>query len=296
VPSLILSLKKTEFITDFRKGMRAGWSLSGRLDELLYFITWPLVFFLRRTKITPNQIALLSFLIGLGFITGIFLGWVREYPIIMSLLLLARVLLDCADGQLARVKGETSNLGALYDLASDFSFTILLFLSLAYVQVMHSGMEAALAISLSMAALFSFLCTTTIFSFMSFQSQSLEQSEESLRNRFIAPLPMDRNLISSYEKKLVFFNRVFYFTWRPISLLVLKLFLRKKINRKPSKVLQLFSFFEFSVQLIVLTVLILYRIDFFWYLVFELTGFVVMWVGSSLLLTQPPLDYPLNEP
>ncbi len=274
--SRIFRIKEHSFIADFKRGMKPNWSFSARLDELLYFPTWPLVYLLSRTRITPNQLVMVSFLVGMAFVTGAFLGFLKSHPTTMSILLILRVLLDCADGQLARYTGRTSNLGALYDLAADFVFTILFFLSLAVHLSIIDQLEVYEAVLLSLAALVFFLCSTTVFSFLAFQLQTSNQTIESVKSMFIRSLPNDRKGDKAYEMKLDFFNGVFRYTWRAVTLVVFRLFFNKGRTCRHSTILGLLSPLEYSVQLFIFAAFLLIGISPVWYLLFIIAVFGAM--------------------
>jgi len=73
---------------------------------------------LANTDVTPNQVTVASLAFGLS--AAIFMGtgkWV--WMAAGALLLQASFVLDCADGQLARLKGETSQRGAWLDVTTD---------------------------------------------------------------------------------------------------------------------------------------------------------------------------------
>jgi archaetidylinositol phosphate synthase len=92
--------------------------------------------------ITPNHLTTLRLLVGLAsaaaFVPGSY-GWSN----IAALLLILSNFLDHTDGELARMSGQTSRLGHLYDLASDAAVTILLFIAIG-VGVAKSGADLGL--------------------------------------------------------------------------------------------------------------------------------------------------------
>ena len=92
------------------------------VDELLHRpIARRLVTLLARTPITPNQVTLLAALIGVGAGTALVLGVTRPaWRLAAGLLLFLSVVLDCADGQLARVRGVYSTTGAILDGIADY--------------------------------------------------------------------------------------------------------------------------------------------------------------------------------
>ena len=103
--------------------------LEERLDLLIYrplafLIAWPL----RRSSVSPNQVSLAS---GLCGVAAGFLFW-RATPraaLAAGLVYFAGNVLDCADGQLARLQGSSSPIGYLVDGAADYVGTIAVFVA-----------------------------------------------------------------------------------------------------------------------------------------------------------------------
>ncbi len=100
-----------------------------------------LVRVLAPTRITPNQVSVLSGIVGLS--TG---GWAAlsltgsaAWMAVSGLFLLLAVVLDCADGQLARVRGESSLLGRALDGFLDFASPLSAFHGMAIFLVWRVG-------------------------------------------------------------------------------------------------------------------------------------------------------------
>lgn len=77
---------------------------------------------LARTPITPNQVTFLSGLVGVT--GGLLLGAGAHRPGLLgwsALLLFISVVLDCCDGQLARIRGISSTTGAVVDGLADYA-------------------------------------------------------------------------------------------------------------------------------------------------------------------------------
>jgi len=86
--------------------------------------------YLVRTRIAPNQITILSFV--LGVLAAICFA-MREYAYLLAgaILVVLSVIFDLVDGEVARVKSLTSLLGAWLDPLLDMVRTGLLFLGIA---------------------------------------------------------------------------------------------------------------------------------------------------------------------
>jgi phosphatidylglycerophosphate synthase len=74
-----------------------------------------------RSPITPNQVTLLSALVGIS--AGVAVAQGARHPnalLLGGFLLFGSVVLDCCDGQLARLKGISSTTGAILDGLADY--------------------------------------------------------------------------------------------------------------------------------------------------------------------------------
>ncbi len=101
-----------------------------RLDFYLYRrLAAYLVRAVLNTSITPNQITLLSLVLGVSSAISYVLGF---NPILSALLLLLSVVSDCADGQLARARGVGSPRGAQLDGLADYLVGIILYIAVGY--------------------------------------------------------------------------------------------------------------------------------------------------------------------
>lgn len=93
------------------------------LDRIFYRpIGFQIARLLRNTGITPNQITILSIFVGVA--AGVMYYYPSmKYTLIGIALLISANILDCVDGQLARLTGIKSEIGRILDgLAGDFWF------------------------------------------------------------------------------------------------------------------------------------------------------------------------------
>jgi phosphatidylglycerophosphate synthase len=99
--------------------------------DLLFFR--PVAFILVKTiyqlPITPNQVSFLSAVFGLAS-AGFFIFGETIYYRIGALLLLGANLLDCVDGQLARIQGSGTFLGRIIDGVADYITGFAVFIAL----------------------------------------------------------------------------------------------------------------------------------------------------------------------
>ncbi|MBM4287415.1 MAG: hypothetical protein FJ135_04555 [Deltaproteobacteria bacterium] len=91
---------------------------------------WVLPWVLRR-DITPNQITLVSFLMGLLAVWGFAQGS-YGFSVAAAFLLPVILVLDCLDGTVARIKFQETRLGAMLDLHGDSVINVLVLLSIAF--------------------------------------------------------------------------------------------------------------------------------------------------------------------
>jgi phosphatidylglycerophosphate synthase len=78
-----------------------------------------LVYLLRPTRITPNQVTFLSLFTSLLSCATLLLWRAQAGLFVSAALLHLAFVLDCVDGQLARIKGQTSTVGAYLDFLVD---------------------------------------------------------------------------------------------------------------------------------------------------------------------------------
>ncbi|RLB52733.1 MAG: hypothetical protein DRI90_21885, partial [Deltaproteobacteria bacterium] len=92
---------------------------------------------LERTSIQPNQVTFAS--AGAGVLSGVALGlaaWVHPWwALAGGILLLLSIVLDCADGQLARLRGTSSPLGRTLDGCMDAVAPLFVFHGMAFLLV-----------------------------------------------------------------------------------------------------------------------------------------------------------------
>jgi len=121
------------------------------------------------TTVTPNQITLVSFLIG---VLSVWLLAAPDYGkrVIGAILLLASVIIDGCDGELARLKYLESEFGAKFDLIADNVVHLLLFPGIA----LGLYRETALSLYATLAgvALVGVLCSMAVAYLAIFRSPS----------------------------------------------------------------------------------------------------------------------------
>jgi len=246
-----------------------------RVDEWPYFVTWPLALWLARLRIHPNQVGLVSFLSGLIFIPALLLG--SSSPTMSAkavFCLLMRAGLDCVDGQLARISGKSSSLGALYDLAADFIFAWLLFPAIAVHLWLAGVLSLAGSFLLTLASGLAFLLTTTTASCLAKLSRGKEP-QSSARQRFISLLEPDRSINARERRTLDRLNHFFRWSWVPVTRLVYYVILGKTDISRPRLVAHLLSPCEYGFQLFLLAAFGLLGVPLLYFLLYPLVGLLI---------------------
>lgn len=113
------------------RGSYRCWAGLLYVDYLAVRITW---LFANFTKLTPNQVTLIHFLIRLGAF-GAFSHGTRISLILGALLYQVSIILDDVDGKLARVKGMSSASGKYFDHMCDAIGDFLCLAALLYLPV-----------------------------------------------------------------------------------------------------------------------------------------------------------------
>jgi len=123
--------RKVEFKNDARK-------------EILYFkkiyliVGARLARLLLKTRITANQVSAIHLALGLISI-AFFLQVQYTYLLTGMVLFQIGMIFDCADGSIARTRGQASSYGKFVDFTSDRVTEFLVFFVLVYVAFMQTG-------------------------------------------------------------------------------------------------------------------------------------------------------------
>ena len=91
-----------------------------------------------KTKITPNQVTLFSFILG---VISCYFFVFTEYPVIIigTFTIYLSYIFDIADGTLARKRGLSSKIGEWYDKVGDHILYTLLFISIPLGIYLRTG-------------------------------------------------------------------------------------------------------------------------------------------------------------
>jgi archaetidylinositol phosphate synthase len=106
-------------------------------DTIIHRVVRPTVRMVARTGLTPNQVTTMRLVTGLAasviFAQGTY-GWM----VLGGIVFLVSMLLDRADGELARQTGQMSPIGHRYDLAADGIASVATFVGLG-LGLAHTG-------------------------------------------------------------------------------------------------------------------------------------------------------------
>ncbi|MBI2193300.1 MAG: CDP-alcohol phosphatidyltransferase family protein [Planctomycetes bacterium] len=106
--------------------------LEGFLDRhLTRHLSMPLTGLLARTPLTPNQVTFLSFVVGIASLY-FFAQPGHGNKVAAALLFLLSTVIDCCDGEIARLKFQQSRWGGILDMAFDTVIHTLLMLCIGF--------------------------------------------------------------------------------------------------------------------------------------------------------------------
>ncbi len=124
----------------------------------------PLVMLFSKTSITPNQVTFLGALVFLGVIASLVCVSGSWGIVAAALFLELAYLFDCADGQLARITGKTSMVGAYLDfLIDEFKALGLVGAFSVRMWMQHEGGDAWLIVGILGTALVCIATSLTTF-------------------------------------------------------------------------------------------------------------------------------------
>lgn len=121
-------------------------NLDEKLDEVFSRpIARPLARVLHHFGVTPDQVTYLSMFLGLG--AGFSMASDGLWPVVGSCMLLAMIVLDCADGELARLRPPSSNpwwgrtLDGMADMVTGFAVHIGMCVHLCHLGISVGGYQ-----------------------------------------------------------------------------------------------------------------------------------------------------------
>jgi len=119
--------------------------------------------------VTPNHVTWLHFSLGLLAAALLWQG-VYWQDVVGALLLQVSVVLDCSDGEVARLKYQYSKFGGWFDVWADNLINIAVFAAVAHASATRLGPSLALTLG-GLAVAGVFMCILVIFSLAKLQSR-----------------------------------------------------------------------------------------------------------------------------
>jgi phosphatidylglycerophosphate synthase len=127
--------------------------LDARITPVVKWLLTPLVKLLDKTSISPDQLTLSGFLIGLMAVPFLAFHW---WYAALTMILLNRIL-DGLDGALARYQGTSSSAGGFLDICFDFLFYAAVPLGFALAEPTQNAVPAAVLLAVFIGTGASFL-------------------------------------------------------------------------------------------------------------------------------------------
>jgi len=170
---------KTEYLKAVKK---AGHPLISHFIKVNAWINrplaWPLVKALKPTKVTPNQVSVASFLIGIAGAVCFSMGK-PSWFIAAGILAQLSSIVDCADGMLARAKDIETEYGKYLDVFLDRILEFLLFASIGLGAYRASGQNIWLILALLASAVYFLHVTLYYITIHYFQNKTRGDTSES---------------------------------------------------------------------------------------------------------------------
>lgn len=127
--------KRLSALKRFKEDFKSSLKPPETEEWINQYFNRPIAFLIARASqrlgLTPNSITLLSMVCGV--LSGYFFSKLDSRTLIIGAVLLEMmILLDCADGQLARMSGRSSSFGKTLDGLADFTTHLSIYYGLAY--------------------------------------------------------------------------------------------------------------------------------------------------------------------
>jgi len=157
-----------------------------RLDTIPMYPAWVLAYGLSHTRCKPEWLVIIGFLLSLISCAFLPLADNTTARWLIVACLGAIIILDCADGRLARMTGQIRAVGGLGDLASDYIHNVLWHSVIAMVLI-QQGIPAFSTIGLSALGFLGAVFGATLYSYFNFCRRNPGLTYQS----FINALPAD---------------------------------------------------------------------------------------------------------
>jgi phosphatidylglycerophosphate synthase len=140
-------------------------------------LAWPLVQLLKPTRITPNQVSVVSFLIGMVGVAFFTMGSYKWF-VAAGILSQLSSIVDCVDGMLARAKDMGSEFGKYLDIFLDRIVDFSLMAALSYGLYRSTGRIELLILGLLGCAVYNLHVCLYYITINYFQNQASGETGE----------------------------------------------------------------------------------------------------------------------
>jgi len=123
----------------------------------------PIVKLLLNTKVTPNQVTVVSLVIGISAALLLLINNIS--PLYSALLIYLALILDCVDGQLARVRDQESLSGKILDGLVDYLNMISYYIAMIVFTLRNTELNSLFLFALAIAAALSNLVHVILYDY-----------------------------------------------------------------------------------------------------------------------------------
>lgn len=193
----------------------------------------------------------------------------ETYASLASVLIIIGMVLDYADGQLARATNRVSSVGALCDLAADFISSAFLFFSIAVViSTYYEGNSKWLAL-LTVLSLISHYILVSCWSYLAWRIAQPNQKSKIMKEEF-HKLPINDYKEGKYYQEKFFLLRLFFdYTWGITGKIATSLPIWRERSCSEN-VFNLMSISAIGIQLTLLAGFIFIRANLLYFLYFQI--------------------------
>ncbi len=270
-----LSALVAQYRKDFHGQTKFPLPFPPYIDQWPRYPAWIITFFAKKNpSITPE------FLVFLGLLARLLAALLititpPNYFTLAAWLLLIGIILDNADGQLARYTNQVRSLGALYDLATDFTTNVVMFIAIGITINQTAEYQTSLIVLLTLLSLASHFLSISAWTYIFWRSNQAPGSLAELSTKFHS-LPHNDNLQeNNYQKKFRLFRAYFDMTWVLSGKIILAVPIWKDSTRFPL-LNYFFSFGAIGSHLTILTLFLFFKWPLIWFLIYQIAYFCLM--------------------
>lgn len=261
-----------------------GWQ--PRINEWPRIPAMIIASFLKRFHfIHPEHLVLTGF--SCLILAGILILFSYEnYTFLTAILIILGMVLDYADGQLARATGRVRSVGALCDLAADFISSSFLFFSIAYSLIPYYESRLGVLIVLTIFSLISHYISSSCWAYLEWRINQPKQPCKKMKAEFHKHPINDYQNGKYYQKQFAVLRLFFDITWGISGKIATYLPIWRE--RSGSKlVFSLMSVSALGIQLSFLAGFVFFKVNLAYFLYLEIALLVLLIVAIAL----SELDY-----